>query len=88
MNKIKVKPRELSDLEREQHPSMERVIVRRPINEGGRPLKSGGELVLENSYWLRRLWSGDVVRVLDTPNKIETSKTSNKQRPRSALDKE
>jgi hypothetical protein len=67
MKKLNVRPRELTAAEKKSLVNKSHAIahagfllVRKQPHEGGQFLRSEGETVTSDSYWLRRLKSGDV----------------------------
>jgi hypothetical protein len=58
-------------------PSKQGLVIRRPeIKKGNNILPDMGADVPENSYWLRRLKSGEVVKV-QSPNRADADNLSN-----------
>lgn len=78
MKKIFVRPRALTKYETAQvteysHDILQSgyALVRRPVEEGGAPLKAEGELVEPNGFWGRRMHGGDVVKARPEKEKPE-----------------
>lgn len=55
-------------------PAKEGLLVRKPAMEGGAMLSKKGEMVLDRTYWHRRIKSGDVVLVDDKSGKAKLAK--------------
>ena len=79
---ITIKPRALTEAEREQHPGLETLRVLYPLGGGAKALAPEGETVTLDSFWRRRLACGDVEEVMQQP-KAGSSPPSKRKKSKS-----